>query len=622
MSVYAEALAAAVNKVRRILAPPPRKTVTQWADAYRVLSPESSARPGRYRSRFAPFQAGIMDAASDPTVERLVGMTSAQIGKTTILENILGYFVHLDPCPILVIQPTERLAETFSKDRLAPMVRDTAVLRDRIADPRARDSANTILHKQYPGGHLTAIGANAPAGLASRPIRVLLADEVDRYPKRAGTEGDPVALARKRLTAFWNRLEVYFSTPTIKGASRIESLYEESDQRRFEVPCPACDTAAPLDWKNVTWPKGKPEEASYFCETCGAELTDGAKLTALRAGRWVATAPFQGTAGFHLSELYSPWRTWRQIAAEFLEAKKDPDQLQVWVNTVLGETWEEEGETSDPDVLIQRREPYPVSDDGRPLLPADVLVLTAGIDTQDDRLEAEVVGWGHGEESFAVAYYILDGDPQQPRVWKLLDELLARTWTHETGAELAIEAACIDSAGHRTDYVYNYVGRFRAGGLYACIGRAGADRPRVSAPTKRKTAALRRPLNLYTVGVDGIKDQLARRLRVLEPGPGYCHWPLSADFDEEYFAQLTAEKKVARKNKGFTYYQWTPTRTRNEALDVRVLATAALVRRRPDFDALERRLEPTEETAPTERALEEHRRRRRTPGRSGFVNRW
>jgi len=267
-----------------------------------------------------------MDALGDPTVEAVVIMSSAQIGKTEIINNVVGYHIHLDPAPILLLQPTLEMAEAWSKDRFAPMLRDTRALHGLVRDPRSRDSGNTLLHKRFPAGHITMAGANSPASLASRPIRLVLCDEVDRYPVSAGAEGDPVSLARKRSTTFWNRKLLLTSTPTIKGASRIESAFEQSDQRRYHVGCPHCGEYQVLKWQQVRWntdpqkegdEKHQPATAVYVCETNGCIITDADKPDMLKSGRWIADAPFSGTAGFHINELYSPWVTFAQMVTEF-----------------------------------------------------------------------------------------------------------------------------------------------------------------------------------------------------------------------------------------------------------------------------------------------------------------
>ena len=332
------------NRTRSLWQPPPDLTVSDWADAERRLSSESSAEPGIWRTDRAPYQRGIMDAVADETVREIWVMKSAQVGWTEILNNVIGYHIHQDPAPMLLVQPTLEMAEAWSKDRLAPMVRDTPALAERIADPRSRDSGNTLLHKKFAGGHLTVAGANSPAGLASRPIRIVLFDEVDRYPASAGTEGDPISLGKKRAATFWNRKVLAGSTPTIKGSSRIESGFESGDQRFYHVPCVHCGELQRLVWSQVRWPDGQPELAVYACVACGAELTDADKPKMLRAGQWVASRESRGIASFHISELYSPWSTWADMAVAFVQAKKLPETLQTWINTSLGETFEERGD--------------------------------------------------------------------------------------------------------------------------------------------------------------------------------------------------------------------------------------------------------------------------------------
>lgn len=310
-----------MRKALQVLKPPPNLTVSDWADAERKLSPEASAEPGQWITSRAEYQRGIMNAFSDPTIETVVVMSSAQVGKTEILNNVIGYHVAQDPSPMLVVQPTLDMAQTWSKDRLAPMLRDTPVLSGLVKDPRARDSGNTTLHKVFPGGHITSCGANSPASLASRPVRIVLCDEVDRYPLSAGSEGDPVSLARKRATTFWNRKIGLFSTPTVKGVSRIEQAWEESDKRRFHVACPDCETYQPLIWAQVSWTE--PHDARYTCSHCGSLWDDGQRVRSIRKGKWIASGETKKVAGFHLSGLYSPWTPLADAVEDFLQAKNN-----------------------------------------------------------------------------------------------------------------------------------------------------------------------------------------------------------------------------------------------------------------------------------------------------------
>lgn len=544
------------------LQPPPNLSVSEWADEYRVLSPEASAEPGRWKTARAPYQRGIMDAVSERSVETIVIMSSAQVGKTELLLSVIGYHIDKDPSPILLLQPTLEMAETFSKDRLAPMLRDTPVLKDTVKDARARDSGNTMLHKSFPGGHITMAGANSPASLASRPIRIVLCDEVDRYPESAGTEGDPVNLARKRTATFWNRKVMLTSTPTIKNLSRIETAYNASDQRKYWVPCPDCGEYQVLKWANVKWDEGKPDTARYACEHCGVLIDHAAKAEMLRLGEWRADAPFKGVAGFHLSELYSPWRKWADVAHDFLEAKHGgTEMLKTWVNTSLGEPWEDSGDSVEAGSLMARLEEYERED----LQP---LAITAGADVQKDRIECSVIAWGPKEESWVLEHAILPGDTARPEVWQDLHDYLTE---HEPNA------VAIDS-GFNASQVYAFVERRRF--AFAVKGVSGFDKPLVEDERKRaKRMRTRRKAGgspVQLIGVDQGKVIIHSRLRIVSPGPGYIHFSADAGCDDEYFAQLAAEKLIVKHRLGRATQEWQQVRPRNEALDAMVYALAAL----------------------------------------------
>lgn len=562
---------------------PPKLTISQWADLYRYLSPEASAEPGKYLTSRAEYQRGIMDAFSAPEVERIVVMSSAQVGKTEILNNIVGYFIDQDPSTILNLQPTLEMAQTWSKDRLAPMVRDNECLAKKVRSSKSKDSDNTILHKLFPGGHITMVGANSPAGLASRPIRIVLCDEVDRYPLSAGAEGDPVNLAIKRTTTYWNKKIGLFSTPTIKGISRIEKAFLESDQRYYFVPCPHCGVYQRLRWGQVKYSKDNIKEAFYECEHCGGHLSDSDRYRAIAKGHWEAQTEFKGVAGFHLNELYSPWRKISDIVKDFLEAKDKPDTLKTWVNTSLGETWEEAGEALDPDSLEARTEDYKK-------IPKGGVVLTAGVDTQDDRLEVEITAWGKGEESWLVDYLRLYGDPDQPEVWQQLDDVLASDYPHESGARLNISATCIDTGGHKTQSVYEY-GRTRyTQKVYLIKGVGGENIPIVGAQSKAKIGKSKtKTVKLFPVGVDQAKGTIYGRLKISSFGSGYMHFPRKCD--RAYFDSLTAEKLVTKFVKGYPKRTWEKIRARNEALDCRVYSYAALKILNPNFERIGERLE-------------------------------
>jgi phage terminase large subunit GpA-like protein len=514
-----------------------------------------------------------MDAVSDPEVREIWVMKSAQVGWTEILLNVVGYFVHQDPSPILLVQPTLEIGEAFSKDRLAPTVRDTPELSARIRDAKSRDSGNTLLHKVFPGGHVTIGGANSPAGLASRPIRVALFDEVDRFPTSAGTEGDPISLGKKRTTTFRNRKIMVGSTPTVKGSSRIEAGFDSGDQRHYFVPCPHCDEMQRLVWTQVRWDEGQPDTARYVCQHCGAMIGDADKPDMLRAGEWRASKPGNGIASFHISELYSPWVTWPEMARAFLEAKRLPETLQTWINTALGETWEDRGDTVDASGILARRESYTANS-----LPAGVMLLTLGTDVQDDRLECTVWGWGRDEECWRVEHVVLRGDPASVALWDGdHDALLRRKWRTDDGRDLVIEATAIDSGGHNTQRVYDYAARRKRFRVWAIKGAAGPGR---LAWPKRATRTSKTRADLFVIGVDTIKDVIYGRLkRVTQPGPGYIH--LDATADEATADQITSETVMHKIVQGRRVRMWRPRSAgiRNEQLDTLVYAYAAMIGR-------------------------------------------
>jgi len=505
-----------------------------------------------------------MDACSDPEIREVVVMAGAQLGKSEAILNIIGYHIENDPSPILVLQPTVEMAQSFSKDRVANgLIRSTPCLREKVKDPRSRDSGNTTLHKVFPGGALTLVGANSPAGLASRPIRLVLCDEVDRYPTSAGSEGDPIQLARKRANTFWNRKIVMVSTPTNKGASRIEEAFEESDQRRYYVPCKHCHHEQKMIWQNVRWQEGDPDSAAYACNACGVLWTDSDRRWSIRNGRWVAEAEFKGIAGFYINGLYSPWTPLADGVRDFLSMKKNPEQLRVWTNTYLGESWEDAGEQVDDFSLYERREDFEEA------VPEEVVFITAGVDVQDNRLEASIIGWARDQESYVIDHKVLYGDPSTPQLWTQLDSLVNKTYETYDGRQMAIRATCIDSGGHFTNSVYQYAKKNAGKRIFAIKGVGGEGKPIAGRPTKNNVA--RCPL--FPIGVDTVKDLLFARMRIEEPGAGYIHF--NSHLDDEYFRQLTAEKIVTRFHRGFKKRVFQKVRARNEALDCFVYAIGA-----------------------------------------------
>ena len=571
--------------------PEPAFTVSEWADEHRVLSTKGSAEAGPWRTARTPYLREIMDCLSSySTVETVAVMKGAQIGFSEAALNFTGYCIHHAPGPALYVMPTVETVKRISKTRLDPMIEASPALQERIPPARSRDSSNTIFSKEFMGGVLILTGANSASGLRSMPIRYLVLDEVDAYPLNADNEGDPVNLAIKRTAAFLRRKIFMLSTPGVKGFSRIGKAFRDGDQRYFNVTCDGCGVVQPITWRppptadgkpgklgGIRWPKGRPEEARWECAHCGHKHEEHRKAVLMANGEWVPTAESQkpGFRSYHLSSLYSPWQSWADCAREFLDChgadgRADPSLLQVFVNTVLGEEWEEAGEAVRPDGLMGLRE------DWGPVLPAKIAVLTAGVDVQNDRLEVEIVGWGRDEESWGVDYEVFIGDPAQDDVWERLDAYLKRRWPHpgfEKG--LSVQAACVDTGGSHSARVYAFCHARTARKVWAIKGSTIYAAP---IWPKKPSRTRKSGTNFYMVGVSAAKEIVFKRLARVGPeatGTGACHF--SVDRDESYFAQLTVEVIRTKYINGFPQkYWWKPDGARNEALDCRAYAIAAL----------------------------------------------
>ena len=555
-------------------------TVSEWADRYRRLSSKASAEPGPWRTDRTPYLREPMDClSSESTVQRVVMMFAAQTGKTEAGSNWLGYVIDHAPGPMLCVQPTVEMAKRLSKQRLESMITETPCLAEKIAPARARDSGNTMFSKEFSGGIMLLTGANSATGLRSAPCRYLFCDEVDGFPSDVDGEGDPVALAERRTTTFARRKILLTSTPTVKDFSRIEAEYLRSDQRRFYVPCPNCGAMEWLKWGQLKWDDGLPETARYQCEHCGERFEELHKPAMLRRGEWRATAPAGNgrTAGFQLSGLYSPlgWCSWEQLVEDFLRAKGDAPALKAFVNTRLAETWEEDYAAKiSADGLMERRLDYRSG-----LCPAAVVLLTAGVDVQDNRLAVSVWGWGEGETGWLVWHQELMGDPTQVEVWGQLDQVLATEWDTENGKTLKVAQMAIDSGGHCTHEVYRYV-RDRVGqGVVAIKGSSRRNSAAVGKGSKVdvnwRGRVIKRGVALYQLGTDTIKTTLFGRLRHNQTTGG-LHFGMAAD--AEYFKQVTSERQALRYHRGFPIREWVKKAgDRNEALDCLVYGYAAML---------------------------------------------
>lgn len=573
------------EKIFEVLEPPKPLTISSWAAEKRRLSREASAEPGRWNLDRAPYQRSIMDAISSPGLKRVVLMTSAQIGKTEMLLNTIGYYSEHDPSPIMVVNPTDAMAQAFSKDRLAPMIRDTECLKEIYGMAKSRDTANTILHKQFPGGHITMIGANAPTNLASRPIRILLLDEVDRYPASAGTEGDPVDLADKRTTTFWNRKVVLVSTPTEKGVSRIEKEYLKSSQEEWCVQCPYCGKYTPFKWDNLDF-----KDMMMKCDHCEEKLSEDEWKE--QPGMFVAQNPsVTDIRGFHLNEMASPWKRWKDIKQAYLEAVKDKKEtgsdykLRTWVNTSLGEPYEVMGAKADLKDLINRREKYTAE------LPKGVLLLTAAVDVQDDRLEIEVCGWGAGYESWGITYEKLYGNLEKNFIWEELEAFLSKPFTFEDGQALNIACTFIDTGGHFTTQSYKWLKSMQQKKkmIFGIKGMGSNGIPLLH----KKSTNNQYNVPILILGVNAGKETVLERLYITEYGSGYCHFPENIDrgYDQKYMKGLTSEQRIVKDVKGKPTVCWVKRPgARNEPFDLRNYNTAAVEFLNPNFAVLAKKV--------------------------------
>ena len=549
-----------VAEVAGLLLPPRRVPLSKWADENMVLSSEASAAPGPWRC--LPYQRGPLDCMSVHSPhEEIVLRFASQTGKTSLMLAFLAQVIAEDPGPVLVVLPTLTVCEAFSKDRLAPLFRDCDVLRGRVADPKSRDAGSTIFHRQFAGGHVTIVSSNSAAGLASRPIRYLLLDEVDRFLPSAGAEGNPSDLARARLRAFWNRKLIRSSSPTVKG-SEIDVAYEASDKRRYHVPCPLCGLLQVLTWQRVEWPDDHPEDAAYRCEGCEQPIPHHRKWWMVERGEWIAENLASKIPGFTLPEEYSLTRTWGEMAADWLKAQGNPEKVRTFVNTSLCLNYDEEGAAN-----ITERELLARSENYGPLLPERAAIVTAGVDVQADRAEVSVYAWGAGEESWLMAHRTILGDPTGPGLWARLDEFLMERWTHPVLGPVPIHAACIDSSAF-TAAVCRFCEDRRGRRVWATKGAAGARPPW---PRKLSRAAKG---NVYLIGVDALRTTVAGRLKITD-GAGRMHFPATVGLP--FFEQLNSEYVSTSYRKGRPVREWVRRKGRRaEAWDCAVYALAAL----------------------------------------------
>lgn len=562
-------------------------TVSEWADKYRKLSSKASAEAGSWKTDRTPYLREIMDSLSPHSpIECVVFMKGAQVGGSESGFNWIGYVIDHAPGPMLMVQPTIDLAKKVSKQRIDPMIDECKVLRDKIKPARSRDSGNTQLSKDFPGGIVMFGGANSAASLRSMPMRYLFLDEVDAYPLDCEGEGSPIDLAKARTRNFNRKKILEVSTPTVSGQSVIEAEFESSDKRFYNVPCPHCNQYQALKFPNLTWEKGKPETVNYACCFCGELIPEHHKTWMLAKGKWVSeNLNTDGKiAGFHLSSLYSPigWYSWSELAKDWEKAQSSQEALKTFVNTILGETWKEKSELPEWKKIYARRESFEFN-----TIPSRVLFLTAAVDVQGNRLHCEIKGWGRNKENWSIDNRVFYGNPNEDEVWANIDSILAETWKHPTGGDIHVRLMAVDSGGHSTQKVYEW-GRKQDIRRVMIVKGSSSNNPKALIESSSlvemniRGARVKTGLRLWIVGTTIAKSELYSWLKrdypteaeIAESGfpHGFCHYP---KYEESFFLELTAEQLVTKKVKGFNHYYWEQIRDRNEALDLHVYNRAA-----------------------------------------------
>ncbi len=556
-----------LERIQEAVKPLERLRCDEWANKYRKIPKGSSPESGNFNTDRTPYIVEPMQSISDPEVETTVCCFASQLGKTEFELNVCGYYAHMDPCQMMYLMPTLDMAQKISKDRLQPTIDCTPVLSNVFYGNKAKSSSTTILSKHFKGGVIHLSGANSPSSLASTPLRGLLADEIDRYSVSAGEEGDPLSLAITRTKNFHNRFIVLVSTPTNEGSSRIDDEYRSSNQKQRYVPCPHCQHMQKLEFKNFKFDKGDHTVEPYFeCVSCNGKMYERHKRYMSKNGVWIAENPDVGKRkdGYFLNEFHSEFSTWMSIRNRFIDWHKSLEKLKVFTNTVLAETWKDTQTLNDSELIKKRREHYDIC-------PNDVIVITAGVDTQDDSLHYEIVGWGIDMQSWGLQYGKLRGDPSRPEIWAQLHEILSGHFERPDGVVLNVMKICIDSAGHKTQDVYDFCKKFK-GRYFPIVGRAGPTKPIINRGNEQKKQG---GIILYTVGVDVCKETfLCSRLKQSDIAYGYCHYPYGRGYDDQYFSELTNVKKEVKKVKGVSVDVFVD-KGRVEAVDCRVYAMAA-----------------------------------------------
>lgn len=581
-------------------------SVSQWAEEYRVLSPEDCSTPGKFSHEGFEYLIGFEDAFTNPKIKKISAYKSAQTGFTVAMLNMIGTTIMFDPGPWLIGYPTDTSVKKFSNRKLSPMIRDCRELSELVGDPKKRDGTNSINEKDFPGMSISMVGFGSANNLASQSIRYLCIDEADRIPYITINEGDPCEVAEKRTQGFQDNSKIiYISTPTIKDISRIERLFLESDQRYYFMPCPECGQKVVYKFEHFKFEYDKATkkhfDLHFLCPFCEKKVYENKKAWMVRNGEWIPTVPeIQDHAGFAINEFYSPLSTWNGIIKDFLKKKDKPAEFQAFINLTLGEVWEDKTmKKLDTNGLIARCEDY------GPSLPKGIALLTAGVDVQDDRLELLLLGWGVSNEIWVIDHQVFWGDPSQNLIWNLLTYYLTKNFPTYNNVNLRISAVCIDAMGHHTQQVYDYcsgkdIGTTR---IFAIHGKAGVGLPVINMSSESEYNG--RKYKSKTVGVDGAKEQIYSWLSNCDIGANYIHFPkqfkvdkstlIGEPIDIEFFEQLTAEKLIKKYYKGVEKREWVKRRARNEILDTFVYAYAAYVSMGIDDEIIRGNLEIIED---------------------------
>ena len=571
---------------KKILIPVPDESLSEWAEKNFYLSRESAAEPGRIHFDRTPYLREIVDVMGAINTDKVVVMSSSQLGKTTALQVIMSYFCCAQPSPILWVMPTVEAAEGFSKERITPLIRDMPLMHEVMAAEKSRSGDNTILGKKFPGGSLTLIGANSPSSLSSRPIRILLCDEISRFSQSAKDEGNPLKLAMRRTQNFHNRKQLLTSTPGTKGICHVEREFEKSDQRHYHLPCKNCGDFFVAQWNHVKWESENhvhlPETARIECPNCGERHYDKHRIPMVRAGEWVAKYPSRKVIGFHLNALLSPWTKLEEMVQEWLDCQGKPEELRTFINTVLGQSFDVEkyGLVGIDNVDFQSR-----LEDYTPMtIPKEVVFVTAGVDVQLDRLECSRYGYAEDNEIYHIDHKVFHGTPSTEAVWKELEHHLVDLMKREDDVPLRVAAACVDSGGIFPQQAYSFCNAHVQRRWFAIKGHNMYGKPIF--PKKVTRVGDRKEFKLYMLGVDTAKKLIYSWLSNEEPGPGYVHY--SESVDQEFFDQLTAEKVKQKFSRGISHTVFIlPKGRNNEALDVFVYSLAGRYGLSPNYRMIE-----------------------------------